>query len=110
MLICAAVARATKNVIVVHIYLSVNMVISRLAVKGVRRAAAMVGSSVGATRIKKVLFFGPGKCPIDPFGPVANQTILEQLHAAIVFASVLHTASIDPSDPKLPEETWMAIR
>ena len=47
-------------------------------------AAAMAGSSIGATRIKKVLFFGPGKCPIDPFGPVANRAVLKRLHGALL--------------------------
>ena len=45
---------------------------------------SVVGSSVGATRIKKLLFFGPGKCPIDPFGPVANRTVLGRLLVAIL--------------------------
>ena len=30
--------------------------------------------------LKKLIFLGPSKCPIDLFGPVANGTILKRLH------------------------------
>ena len=32
--------------------------------------------------LKKILFSPPSKCPIDRFGPLANRTILKQLHVA----------------------------
>ncbi len=34
------------------------------------------------SRIKKINFSPPRKCPIDLFGPVANRTILKRLHDA----------------------------
>ncbi len=40
-------------------------------------------------RIKKNHFSAPSTCPIDPFGPLANRTILERLHVAFLYASVL---------------------
>ena len=43
-------------------------------------AAVMAGPSI--SRIKKSIFSPPSKCPIDLFGPVANGTILIQLHVA----------------------------
>ena len=36
--------------------------------------------------IKKLIFLTPSKCPIGLFGPVANQTTLKRLHAALSFA------------------------
>ena len=42
-------------------------------------AAVMVGPSI--SRIKKLFFSAPSKCRIDLFGPVANERILERLHA-----------------------------
>ena len=43
-------------------------------------AAAMAGPSI--SRIKKIIFSPPSKCPIDLFGPVSNRTILRRLHGA----------------------------
>ena len=34
--------------------------------------------------IKKLIFLAPSKCPIDLFGPLANGTVLKQLHVARV--------------------------
>ena len=34
--------------------------------------------------LKKLFFSPPRKCPIDPFGPLANRTVLEQLHGALL--------------------------
>ena len=31
--------------------------------------------------LKKLFFLAPSKCPIDPFGPLANRRILKRLHA-----------------------------
>ena len=36
--------------------------------------------TTSAPRIKKIIFSPPSKRPIDLFGPVANRTILKQLH------------------------------
>ena len=39
--------------------------------------------------LKKIIFLAPRKCPIALFGPVANRTILKQLHVAFgLLASV----------------------
>ena len=42
-------------------------------------APAMVASSI--SRIKKLIFPAPRKCPIDLFGPVANGRILKRLQS-----------------------------
>jgi len=47
-------------------------------------APALVASSI--SRIKKLIFSAPRKCPIDLFGPRANRTILKRLHARSEFA------------------------
>ena len=41
--------------------------------------------------LKKLIFSAPSTCPIDLFGPLANRTVLERLHAAfrVLLASVL---------------------
>ena len=44
-------------------------------------AAAMAGPSI--SRIKKIIFSPPSKCPIDLFGPLANGTILKRLRDAL---------------------------
>ena len=43
-------------------------------------ALAMAVSSI--SRMKKIFFSPPRTCPIDLFGPIANRTVLKQLHAA----------------------------
>jgi len=48
-------------------------------------AAAMAGPSI--SRIKKIPFSAPSKCPTDPFGPLANRTALKRLHGVFCSAS-----------------------
>ena len=43
--------------------------------------------------LKKLIFSAPGKCPIDLFGPLANRTILKQLHGVTCFLVCLQAAS-----------------
>ena len=47
-------------------------------------AAVMAASSI--SRIKKIFFWLPRKCPICLFGPLANRMILERLQDAVYLA------------------------
>ena len=42
--------------------------------------------------LKKLIFLAPSKCSIDLFGPVANRTMLKQMHVVRLLVS-LHAAS-----------------
>ena len=48
--------------------------------------------------LKKLIFSAPSTCPIDLFGPLANGTVLKQVHVVFaLLASVLHAASFHRS-------------
>jgi hypothetical protein len=51
------------------------------------------GGTVNIAKLKKLVFSPPSTCPIDLFGPVANRTVLERLHARLILLVSLQAAS-----------------